>query len=191
MELCINCYGQGFCRRLSARLVTDAELSNPAFVCDLRSHAARMNISPDHWARFLVDTYRDYPGVILNTDRREVSLDLEVFDDPNIRYWFRDTACVPCEPGITPRVRIEARERFRLMATLLRAIDPVAGAFWGVRAANDGPAPQLRPLTAFEKSCPYPRLLYSRKWRRNPVRVKRPSESLTNQSDDDTIGSNT
>ena len=176
MELCGYCYSADFCRNLTVRLVTDAELDNTDFHRDLRNHAYRLHLSPDRWATFLIDTYRDYPGTVRDGDGAAVDLNLKEFDDPNLRYWFRDTICTPLPAEVTPRVRCEARERFRILATLLKAIDPVAASLWGVRGANDSPAPSRpAPLVRPAQSCPYPRLFDERRARMMlPYRRKLP-----------------
>jgi hypothetical protein len=165
MELCLSCYTQGYCRRLFARIVSDAELKDRNFVCDVRAHASKMKILPDQWRSFLIDTYRDYPGTILDEEGKAMWLKMSVFDDPNIRYWFRDTLCIPCRPGVIPRMREESVERMRVTATILRAIDPVGASLWGLRPANDEMPPDF-PTMRLAADCPYPRLLYSRQWRK-------------------------
>lgn len=115
----------------------DTKLDNPEFIRDLRRYTASLGISCDQWLDFLSDTYRDYPGRIMDQTGREVFLDMEVFEEPNIRYWFRDWCNTPCGNNVVPRIRSEARERIRVLATILRAANPKAALMWGVRAAND------------------------------------------------------
>lgn len=156
VQLCPECYLQGYCRRLRSRIITDAELSNPAFIRDLRAYAAELRVSCDRWLDYLLDAYRDYPGLIVDGLGREGVLNTEVFDEPSIRYWFRDFAGTPCQPDIVPRVRREAWERVRALATILRAVDPVAASRWGIRAANDGPDIAGRtPSGGRRDGCPY------------------------------------
>lgn len=160
MYLCATCYTHGYCRRLVARPVTDDELRNSDFVRDLRAHALRLGIAAESWPSFLIEAYRDYPGTVRDGTGREVFLDTGVFEGPHLRYWFRDFACSPCPSDVTPRIRREARERARAMATILRAIDPVAGAMWGRSGANDYAMPLLpAPRREAASGCPYPRLL--------------------------------
>lgn len=154
MFLCPQCFLQGYCRTLRARLITDEELSSPFFLSDVRSYAYRLDISCDVWPGFLTDAYRDYPGTIRNAQGRPVDLDTEVLDAPSIRYWFRDT-CKPVVGNAVPRLRIEARERFRVVATILRARDPAGTRLWGVRAANDEEPQSFAPARLGTSGCPY------------------------------------
>lgn len=100
-------------------LVTDRELSDPAFIRRLRDFCFALNISSYHWLDFLTDQYRDLRGCIVDERGRTVFLDMDVFEVPHIRDWFRDFCCTPCPPHITPYVRGEARERVRIIGTLL------------------------------------------------------------------------
>lgn len=135
--LCVQCMTLGYCRRLQSRVVSDAELGNTAFIRDLRAYAFGMKVSRDRWVEVLANIYRDYPGRIVDEAGAEVMLDLEVFDFPGIRDWLRDFACTPCPAGVAPRVRIEAWERVRVMASILRAHAPEKASQWGVVPAND------------------------------------------------------
>ncbi|WP_417449549.1 hypothetical protein [Kordiimonas sp.] len=137
MTLCIRCLCLGYCRKRAAKLVVDGELNNPDFIRDLRSYTSSLEVSCDQWQDYLADLYRDYPGQILDQHGREVFLDMEVFEVPNIRYWFRDWCNTPCPTNIVPRLRAEARTRVQVLATILRAHNPGAATTWGVRAAND------------------------------------------------------
>ena len=95
-------------------------------------------------------------GDVVDEDGREVPLDLEELEVPNLRFWMRDYACAPCRPGLRPRLRREARERMRVIATILRALDPLGATLWGVAVANDEtvipPAPAGQ---SFALDCPY------------------------------------
>ena len=137
MPPCVYCSSVSYCQSLSTNLINDYELSNPDFIRDLREFCFRQNISSHHWHDFLIDLYRDYRGHIFDRDGRETQLNTCVLETPNIREWFRDFCCKPCPPHITPYVRGEARERVRVMGTILRAYFPNQAAFWGMRAAND------------------------------------------------------
>lgn len=65
MYLCPECFLQGYCRRLTTHLVTDAEIANPVFVGDLRDHAHALGLSRDAWLDHLMSLYRDYPGRVV------------------------------------------------------------------------------------------------------------------------------
>ena len=138
--LCRECYADGACRNERTIIVSDEELSNPHFIRDLRNFACRLNISSYHWHDVLCDLYRDYRGHIVDEDGNEVFLDLHVLEIPHIRDWFRDFCCTPVPATITPYVRGEARERARIVGTILKASYPQDAALWGRRAANDNPA---------------------------------------------------
>lgn len=152
-SLCNGCLSQGYCQSLRTRIVTDAELANPEFIRDVRTHARGLKLTRDRWLSWLEDAYRDYPGVMIGDDKEDAPLDLGVFDTASIRYWFRDFIERETPADIRPRLRTEARERVRVFATLLRVMNPRAASLWGVRAANDSEQPVLiqRPLAA--QSC--------------------------------------
>lgn len=152
VSLCGQCYLQGYCRRLQSRIIADAELT-PAFVRDVRAHMRGLGIGADRWASFLIEAYRDYPGRIIDAAGKEAMLDTAVLDTPNIRYWFRDL-CRPLPPGVRPRLKQAARERFRVAASILRALHPVPALLWGREIANDADA--ALPVLIRAGECPYP-----------------------------------
>ena len=137
MSLCPACLLSGYCRRFNVRIVSDMELDNPEFIRDVRRAALEQGKTCDEWLEHMTNLYRDYPGRIVDSGGAEVWLDMSDFERSKIRYWFRDFCCTPCPTDVSPRVRREARERVRVLATILRAADPVAAQLWGVRAAND------------------------------------------------------
>ena len=137
MIRCTDCIFSGYCRKRRSSLVNDGELRNPEFIRDVRAKANSLNICSDHWLEFLTGLYRDYPGWIMDAGGDEVFLDMEEFELPNIKVWFQEFCCTPCPPHVQPRVRVEARERVRALATILRACFPVEAYFWGRRPAND------------------------------------------------------
>jgi hypothetical protein len=119
MASCSLCIIENTCTQ--TRLVTDRELADPAFIRRLRDHCYSLNISSYQWLDFLTDQYRDLRGCIVDHTGRTVYLDMEVFEVPHIRDWFRDFCCTPCLPHITPYVRGEAKERVRILATILNS----------------------------------------------------------------------
>ena len=135
MPLCSCCVTLGYCRKLKSWIVTDEELNNPEFLRDVRITAGELGKTRDEWIEYLSNLYRDYPGRILDAQGEEVFLNMELLEEAS-PYWFRDTCKAPLL-RVTPRLRIEARERFRVMATILRACFPDKAQFWGVRPAND------------------------------------------------------
>ncbi len=141
MMLCMNCLPLGYCAKLNCILVSDKELNNLDFVEDVRSCAQNLRIKPSGWRDFIYDTYRDYPGRVLGSNGEEVFLDLEVFETDGIREWFRDWILRSERLCRSKTLRIESRERVRVIATLLRAQNPRAALIWGVRPANDNQPP--------------------------------------------------
>ena len=135
--LCVQCLSLNYCRKLTCRMVSDAELANPEFIRDVRVYARGLNLTRDGWLHWLENTYRDYPGLIVDAAGGPMTLDLAVFETASIRYWFRDFVGRETPAHIRPRLRTEARERVRVLATLLRATHPRAASLWGIRAAND------------------------------------------------------
>ena len=140
--VCFDCLPDGICRNERIALVSDKALSDPEFIRDLRSFAYGLKVSSYHWHDFLCDLYRDYPGCIINENGEEVFLDMHVFEVPSIRDWFRDFCCTPVPATITPYVRGEARERARILATILKASYFQEAMMWGVSAANDNVLPE-------------------------------------------------
>lgn len=136
-QLCTFCLTGGYCRRLHTQIVSDVDLANPDFIRDLRAFAFRLGINDEDWQEYLTNLYRDYPGWIADANDHETFLDMEEFERPFIREWFRGFCCTPCPPDVQPRVRPEARERVRILATILKAHDPVPAMMWGVSPAND------------------------------------------------------
>lgn len=137
MNMCRACRRHGFCRKLACQIVTDDELNDPEFLRDVRAAALAEGVSADAWLEHVNDLYRDFRGWISDARGAEVLLDMEEFERPFIREWFRDFCCTPCAPDIKPRIRDVARERVRVLATILRAAHPAKALLWGVRAAND------------------------------------------------------
>lgn len=135
MPLCPRCLLLGYCRKLNTRLISDEELADPEFIRDVRAFTESLGKTRDEWKDYLADLYRDYRGRILDVQGEEIFLDMELLEQAST-YWFRDT-CQASLPHVRPRLRIEARERFRVLATILRASFPDAAQFWGVRPAND------------------------------------------------------
>ena len=160
ISLCGECYLQEYCRRLESRVVTDAELT-PEFIRSVRAHMRVLNISPSEWGWFLIDAYRDYPGLI--TDPKSgciVELDMTGFENRNFRYWFRDLL-EPLPSDVIPRIREQARNRFKVMASILRAIDPVKALLWGKTVANDVDTAAAHPVVkSGEAACPYRHFRY-------------------------------
>lgn len=147
MHLCTRCRLLGFCQNIQTKLVTNAELENSEFIRDVRATAFDEGVNDTEWHEHLSNLYRDYRGWIIDEDanggeENEVFVNTDELELPSIREWFRDFCCTPCPVHVTPRVRPEARERVRVLATILRATYPVRASLWGVRPANNNRPPE-------------------------------------------------
>jgi len=155
-NLCPSCTALGYCRDLKVPMVTDAELSKPEFIRDVRATAYRCGKSADGWLEFANNLYRDFNGRITArqcgrcrsfrdeqhcASCQEVWLDMDALEFPGIRDWFAGWCCSPYPANVTPVVRIEARERVRVLATILKASFPEEARNWGLRAANENRPP--------------------------------------------------
>jgi hypothetical protein len=153
VNLCAECYLSGYCRRTQSRVVTERELT-VSFIRDLRRHANALHIACGQWADFLSESYCTYPGRIVDDAGCEVTLNMDVFELPSIRYWFRDF-CKPAPDDIVPRVKLAARQRIIVMASILRAIHPVPASLWGKNIANDEyPQPCQPDHARARQNCP-------------------------------------
>ena len=141
----------GYCPLFKAYLITDEEMKNPKFIRDVRSFAYVLGFLPSEWKNYLVEEYMAFSGVIVDKKTgQNVDLNMDVFEiDDDIHFegssksistandtitgYFKRVCCTPCSNR--PHVRCEARERFRVFATILRARNPGAAIRWGV--AND------------------------------------------------------
>lgn len=146
------------------QLVTDSELGNPEFVRDVRNFSARLGVKPAEWLDRVLELFARFDGCVVNAAHRPTHLATEIFlptDEDidggkgavieyRIRNWFEETFATPVPESVVPHVRVEARERFRIVASILRARFPFEGMMWGVRPANDNmlipsAAPETRP----------------------------------------------
>lgn len=134
--LCDGCYLQDRCSKLTSQIVMPNELTG-AFIGDVRGFMAALDLSRDAWVPHLIGGYRDYPGSILHPNGRELRLNTHLLTGKSVRYWYRDL-CEPIPEGVTPRLRIEAKGRFIVMASILRAMHPISAITWG-----KGVAPEL------------------------------------------------
>lgn len=139
-SFCPTCLSLGYCRKRISKVVTDNEINNVEFVRDVRSFAFGLGVHPSAWPDFIMDLYGSFPGRIVDSSNREVLLETdEMLDDPALVGWFKDWACTPPSRTGALRVRKEARERVRIIASILRAQHPGPAQFWGLgtKAAND------------------------------------------------------
>ena len=154
MSICPFCPFSASCKR-GVRLVSDKELSSGEFVRDVRNFAADLGERPAEWLDYVLELLALLDGCIVDGRGQPAYLSTEIFlptdqeiDDGvgavieyRMRNWFEETFATPVPESVTPHVRIEAKERFRIVATILRARFPAQAAMWGVRAANDNFAP--------------------------------------------------
>jgi len=157
--LCGQCLLLGFCRRLQTYKVTEKDIGSRQFVLDLKRHARNLNISFDSWAEYLIGRYRDYSGIIVDAAGCEIELDTEVFALPSIKYWFREFIGKEPLPLMATHVRREAQERVIVMASILRAWEPVKASLWGKEIANDHRPMPLPANNNQQGYCPNWRLL--------------------------------
>ena len=136
-QLCPSCLSLGYCRKNRVRIVSADELKNPEYTRDVRGAAYALAVPFRRWRDFAVNEYMNFEGWIASWSGHVVTLDTGVFERPNIEYWFRDFCCTPCPPDVRPRVRREAMARTIVLATILKARNPAAAQWWGVRPAND------------------------------------------------------
>lgn len=137
MNLCLTCLPQGFCRKRRTHLVTDVELASGRFRWDVRKKAYGLGLTPVEWVDAIHDLYSQCPGWIMHADGNEVFLDMNEFERPHIREWFRDWVCdLPARPE-TQRLHPASKERIRILATIMRAHFPAEAMLWGKEIAND------------------------------------------------------
>lgn len=138
MPDCGHCVTLGYCRYQRIKRVSNRELSTPEFVRDLRNYAAGLKISSWVWRDYLIDSYRDLRREIVHeVTRKPIFLDLDAFEEDDYRQWFRDFCSPVSDSNAHPYITVLTWERARVLATILRALDPAGTAMWGIRAAND------------------------------------------------------
>jgi hypothetical protein len=138
--VCTKCLRLGFCRRRIVRVVSDAELAQAAFIEDARvTIGERLRSSPDGVENidYIANLYRDFRGRVIGPDDDEVFLDTELLEGETAKDWLREFVRERGPRQRAAYVRDEARERFRVVATIIRAAFPDDAMMWGVRAANE------------------------------------------------------
>ncbi len=119
----------GFTPKIKTTIVEDADLSDALLVFHVRHFLNAQNIGCSAMADWLVDLYRDYKGIIVDAHGQEIFLNTEVLFEIG-HEWYRDLMKVP---PLSNRlhVRREARQRWRVMLTILRACFPEEAQKWG------------------------------------------------------------
>ena len=136
-QLCKACEPFGRCARLEVPLVTNKELDDPEFIRDVRGYIADLPVSSWAMLDYLLDGYRDYQGWVYHPlTNAHLFLDIDELIECDHREWFRDLAA-PIPAHVKPRLHQSTRDRFRVVATILRLMDRKGTAHWGLRAAND------------------------------------------------------
>lgn len=149
MIFCQECRFLGYCRKLQCKIVTNTEIADERFIRAIRQHAYELKIPGRRWPDVLSNWLRDYPGRFFDALGQIKELDLihieypegQETDEAPYARWYQEFCNTPCPKGTTPFVRREARERVRIVATLLRARYPVRASTWGKVAANDNRSP--------------------------------------------------
>ena len=127
----------GFCQRRCVPIVNDAETRNPDLVRAVRNFCASLNVPAGQMLDYLADTYRDLDAEITVAHGKAIFLDFSPLEtDPDdadilvncprgerLRDWFR-TMTTPVPESVTPYIRAEAKERFRILATIIIAANP-------------------------------------------------------------------
>lgn len=136
MSLCYICSIEGYCQcgKQSVLVVSDIEIANPIWLRNARLFANSCRVGADSWKNFLVNSYRDYPGQILNTNGKKVDLNTEELEASGIREWFMDWCCTP--PGPNVRIRFQVWERVRVVTSILKACYPKAAQGWSIPSSR-------------------------------------------------------
>jgi len=136
-------------------VVTNLDLQNSEFVRDVRNFAASLRIPQSRLLDAFLEAYARSDTCVVDDEGRPTTLrfdcllpsDQEIDEDrgviveARIQNWLEETFAVRVPSHVTPHVRVEARERFRVIATILRAAYPREAMMWGVRASNDNAPP--------------------------------------------------
>lgn len=125
-------------RPVTVTIVSDRELDSPAWLADAKSFTQRLRVPRSRIRDFLADGLRDTDTVLVTESGDRACVDLEEIEKDDgddcetdgFEWWYKDwTRKTP--PGVTPRLRVEARERVRVITTILRMIFPKETSVWG------------------------------------------------------------
>jgi len=136
-------------------IFNNTELNDPVLIRLTRKVAREVaqteNLSPSNWPDFLIDLFRDLNAEFINNACIPADLPIHVFDPTDeeidageaqkvyarIADWFAYITS-PVANDTKPRLKSVARERFRVLASLLIAAYPELTANWPrIVPAND------------------------------------------------------
>lgn len=110
-----------------AQVETMETLNNIRAYC--HAVALEHRLSNQDWLDWLTNEYRDLREPLIDPGGREVLLDMECFETPTIRFWFRDFLKTQPRSKVL-RLRQESRPRLFALMNILAARDPLAAAYW-------------------------------------------------------------
>ncbi len=119
-------------------IVSDSELANGLFRLDALNSIREIVLPLPHrvCTDYSADLYRDLDGYFVDETGVEVYLDLEpLWDAPD--EWWRDTVQTITPRTEAIRLRVENKERLRVLFSLYRACYPMKAMLWSVRPHND------------------------------------------------------
>lgn len=134
---CQKCFRVGHCLQKAVPVVNDVEIGDPDFVRTIRNFLASLPVTDSEWLEHVHNLNRDLTVAITEGRNWQIDLDMSPLEidhddedlieacpaEKRLRLWFRDIIkLVPAH--IKPRVRPEAKERFRILATLIIAHNP-------------------------------------------------------------------
>ena len=123
------------------KVITNAELESKLFRLDALNSVRKAVASTScrTCKGCFTDLYRDLDGYFSNKDGDEVFLSLGCLWDTPWEWW-RDTVLTPAPRTQPIQLRVENRERLRVIFSIYRACFPEQAMLWGVRADNDNNA---------------------------------------------------
>lgn len=127
-------------RALSVRDVTPELISGVrAYVIAAReeSQGRARPLTRDNFVTFIADMYCGLQTPFVVWPGEEVFLDLSVLEGPSVPYWVRDFLFTTREPGLKERIKLLTRPRIAVIASILRAVDPVAASPWEMTSTSD------------------------------------------------------
>ena len=114
------------------------ELDNPLWLSDAKEFIRKLQISRTKIRDYLADGLRDSKVILVELDGKRTHVEFHHLeksdgdddDSDGFEWWYKDW-CKPTPPGVTPRLRREARERVRAITTIVRMMFPKETSVWG------------------------------------------------------------